>query len=359
MIALAGAASLAVAFAAQAYASIVLENGVANWLRLFRLQLVRWFTWAALIPFIVFLQRRLPLRPGTLRKRLPIWALVALALCFTQGAVMLTIAHALGWLAPPKPPATPHLGYAIWVNFPANLASNLLYFVLFAAAIHLWNHYAETRERETREAWLEARLATAELDVLKMQLHPHFLFNTLNTVSSLMNHDVESARRVLASLGDLLRMSLEEMGAQEIPLREELLFLEHYMEIQQARFRDRMSFSVDVTDAARDGLVPSLLLQPLVENAIRHGIERRRESGRVWISATRNGERLRLEVRDNGPGAQGSSSIPHQGIGLRNTRARLKQLYGEEQRFEAGDVREGGFRVVIDIPYRGADQRSS
>jgi two-component system, LytTR family, sensor kinase len=349
-----GAVILAAAFAAQAYASIVLENGSANWWRLYRLQLVRWLVWAALLPLVVAFARRFPWDMRRVWQRTTIWLVGGLVFCFVQGALMLTISHALGWLTPPRPPAIPRLAFAIWVNFPANLATNLIYFALFAAAIHIATSYRDRRAREVHEAQLEARLATAELDVLKMQLQPHFLFNALNTVSSLMEHDVHSARRVLASLGDLLRMSLDELGAQEISLHDELVFLQHYIDIQHARFRDHLRVDVAVADDTRDVLVPSLLLQPLVENAIRHGVEHKRSGGCISISAERRRDRVRLEVRDNGPGSQRMTEVRREGVGLRNTRARLHQLYGDAHTFEAGDIAGGGFAVVVELPFRQA-----
>jgi two-component system, LytTR family, sensor kinase len=231
------------------------------------------------------------------------------------------------------------------------LHANLLTYAVIVGAAHLIDYYRKYRDRELRSSRLEAKLARAELEVLKRQLHPHFLFNTLHAVSALMHRDVEAADRMLARLSDLLRLAMEDVGAQEVTLQHEMEFLERYLEIEQTRFADRLRVAVEVAPETLDALVPSLVLQPLVENAIRHGIASRAGGGRLEIRAARDGSALRLEVRDDGPGFPGGVP-PKTGVGITNTRARLEQLYGREHRFEMRNRPEGGLEILLLVPFR-------
>ena len=207
-----------------------------------------------------------------------------------------------------------------------------------------------SRATEEREQ-LEARLARAQLQSLRLQLHPHFLFNTLNTINALIGTDRHAAERVVSGLSELLRMSLSSASEQEISLAKELELLAHYIEIQQIRFQDRLTVSFRIDPDARYALVPNLMLQPLVENAIRHGIAPRAAPGHVVVTAARQGGRLELSVVDDGVGE--SPRVEHRdGVGLGNTRARLLSLYGSDHRFEAGSASTGGFVVRIEIPFR-------
>jgi LytS/YehU family sensor histidine kinase len=187
-----------------------------------------------------------------------------------------------------------------------------------------------------------------------MQLQPHFFFNALHTVSSLMLTDVATAQKVVAALGDIVRASFDHTARQEVPLREELAFVERYIEIQKARFRSRLHVEVEIAAVLLDAVVPSFVLQPLVENAIRHGVERRRSGGAIRIEARRSGDSLDLTVGNDGPdeltGAHDRRRLP--GVGLANIEARLSQLYGDAGRFHAGPIGNGRFEVAMSIPYR-------
>ena len=203
-----------------------------------------------------------------------------------------------------------------------------------------------------RAARLEARLAEAELEALRARLHPHFLFNTLHAISTLMHRDVEAADRMLADLSDLLRLSLGTHTGQAVPLQQELDVLEHYLKIEQTRFQDRLTVQMTIDPATLDAQVPSLILQPLVENAIRHGIAPRAGAGRVEILARCDHRRLHLEVRDDGCGLPPAEhGRPQEGPGLANTRARLRQLYGAAQRFELAPAPGGGAVASLEIPF--------
>jgi two-component system, LytTR family, sensor kinase len=191
-----------------------------------------------------------------------------------------------------------------------------------------------------------------------MQLQPHFLFNTLNAIATLMHRDVEAADRMLVRLSQLLRMSLEMLGQQEVSLRRELELLTPYVEIELTRFEDRLKVDVQVPDALLEARVPSLMLQPLVENAIKHGISVRGSGGRVEVTARREGGQLVLRVRDDGPGMpEGRTTPVREGVGLNNTRERLARLYAAEHRFHAGNAGGGGFEVEITLPFRTSKVR--
>ena len=219
---------------------------------------------------------------------------------------------------------------------------------------HALLYYRESREREVRAAQLETRLVAAQLKTLQQQLHPHFLFNTLHAISSLMHRDVNAADRVLVQLSDLLRITLEHLGQQEVPLGAELDALEKYVDIERTRFADRLVVRFDIQPDTLDTLVPSLLLQPLVENAIKYGVARKSGPGHIDISARRDGDKLRLEVRDDGIGlTEDALTAMHKGIGVSTTRARLQHLFGADYRFEFHRLTQG-LAVVVALPWRQA-----
>lgn len=212
----------------------------------------------------------------------------------------------------------------------------------------------ESTELKLRASQLEAQLAQAQLAALKMQLQPHFLFNTLNTISVLMREDVDKANRMLLRLSELLRIALEKMEVHEIPLEQEIAFLKRYLEIEEMRFEDRLHVKIEVQPEVVDALVPNLVLQPLVENAIRHGITKSASAGRIEVKAARGNGKLILEVFDDGPGIKDleSNKFKSNGIGLANTQRRLEQLYGDDFSFELRGVETGGTLVRVVIPLR-------
>jgi signal transduction histidine kinase len=210
------------------------------------------------------------------------------------------------------------------------------------------SYYRETGTR----ARLEARLARAQLQALKLQMHPHFLFNTLNSITTLITEDPLAAERMVTGLSELLRLSLRNAGEQEVPLERELEVLRHYLTVQQIRFQDRMSVTLDIDPDTMSAMVPNLMLQPLVENAIRHGIGPRATGGRIDIRVTRVGDTLRFRVHDDGVGTPPEAMPVREGTGIGNTRARLGHLYGDRHRFEIGGAPGGGFTVLAEIPYR-------
>jgi two-component system, LytTR family, sensor kinase len=227
----------------------------------------------------------------------------------------------------------------------------IVYWVIVAVS-HAFGYYAQLRERELRNAELERRLTEARLQALQMQLNPHFLFNTLHAISSLMHKDVDAADTMLVRLSELLRHALEATNTQEVSLREELDFLRRYIEIEQTRFGKRLKIEMTIAPETLDALVPNLILQPSLENAIIHGIEPHAREGRIELKSRRDGDQLHLEVRDNGRGLREEQI--EEGVGLSNTRARLQQLYGERQQFSIANGAAGGAVVTMTIPFRAA-----
>lgn len=334
-------------FATQNYVNAYLQSSYAaytkralTWRQAVLLSLSEWYLWAMLAPLVLWLARRFPIeRPAWLRGLL-IHALAGLVL-----SVFKVMADGF---------AIQLLGFHPALSMSSfKLHPNLLTYWAIVGGSHAFGYYQRYRERELRASQLEARLAQSQLQVLKMQLHPHFLFNTLHAISALMHRDVEAADRMTTLLSDLLRLTIESAGVQEVPLRQEMEFLERYLEIQQTRFSDRLRVDVEIDPATLDAWVPNLILQPLVENAIRHGIASRAAAGRVEIRSRHIGGMLELEVRDDGPGLpEGEEGGWKEGVGLSNTRARLAQLYGRAHRFELANAPGGGLQVTLAIPFR-------
>lgn len=219
---------------------------------------------------------------------------------------------------------------------------------------HAWRLYQRMQERDRRELELTASLSRAKLDALRLQLQPHFLFNTLNTISNLIHRDPAAADEMITNLSGLLRQSLEA-GEQEVPLRRELEILESYLAIEHARFGCRLRVVRHVAENTLEGLVPLLVLQPLVENAVRHGLEARAEGGTITIRVQRVGETLHMEVADDGRGLKSTGAeTERRGIGLANTEERLRELHGDAAKFELLAPEGGGVISRIELPFRPA-----
>ena len=219
---------------------------------------------------------------------------------------------------------------------------------------HVMSYYQAFRARELRSSQLQAQLGKARLQALKNQLQPHFLFNTLNSISALMLTDVKAADRMITRLGDLLRTSLESAGTQMTTLRHELEFVSCYIEIEKVRFEERLNVTFDIAPETLDASVPHLLLQPLVDNAIKHGISMLLAGGEIRISAIREDTDLLLEVKDNGPGIRDLRDSLSYGLGLRITRERLETIYGQNQSVQLLTLAEGGVVARVSIPLRMA-----
>jgi len=298
------------------------------------------YLWALCTLYIIALSRRFPLdeRERVLPVLVHLVSVVFIGLLHVYAARLLA---SLGWYLPSP----------FWSRFLRVFPVSVLQAILLVGIAHGFTYYVRLRSQELQASRLRASLSEARLQALKMQLQPHFLFNALNAVSTLIHRDPEAADQMLASLAAFLRHTLATAQAQEVPLAEELRFLELYLEIEQVRFGDRLQVAMRVERGTRQALVPHLILQPLVENAIRHGIATLVEGGRVEISAAREGEHLRLRVRDNGVGLAAAASARGEGVGLASTRGRLEQLYGAAHQFTLSEPAGGGTLADLRIPF--------
>jgi len=334
--------------ASESYFRYAYAGQPITWGQALALDLSLWYAWAVLSIFVFQLARRFPIEQRKWPVRVLLHAAFSAFFALVKIAMDYPIIEAFYCPLPGLLPVDVFFRMAFASQFHSYV---LIYWALLGVS-HALNYYRKYRERELRASILEARLAQTELRLLQTQLQPHFLFNTLNSISALIHKDVEVADQMLARLGDLLRLSLEYDGAEEVTLAQELEFVRTYLEIEAARYGPRLRVQWDVEPQAQEARVPYLLLQPLVENALRHGIARRPRGGLIEIRAERVEERLHLQVCDNGPGIESGKMNGHrQGIGLANTQARLQQLYGDEYRFALNNRPSGGALASIELPF--------
>jgi signal transduction histidine kinase len=318
--------------------------------RLLALNLQSCWLWAALTPLMIWLSRRFRLDRRQWRSHLGVHAAAAVGIAAFDVCVDALL----------RPWVSPFPGVPLFTMFLRQLDTNLFAYFMVVATAHAVDYYRLYRERRLAAAELGSQLATAQLQLLKMQLQPHFLFNTLNAIAELVHEDPDAADQMLTRLGSLLRLALDGAGAQEVSLRQELESLEAYLAIERVRFRDRLTIAIDVAPEALEARVPSLLLQPLVENAIRHGTGPRAGRGRIEVVGRRRGApgapdaSLELEVRDDGRGLPDGGHALREGVGLRNTRERLARLYGDAHDFALRNRVAGGVIVAVTVPFRAA-----
>ena len=330
------------------------QHGHAAW-RVFSWGILMWLAWAPITPVIVWLARQYSLVGEAWKRNLIIHvpALLLMSILHTAAATAIT-----GWINPfdsrgdsPK---------EFWPRFLSRVqgafGTDLLIYAAVIGVFYALDYYRKYREREVLATRLEAQLAQAQLDALRMQLHPHFLFNTLNSIVGLVRDNKNSAAvNMLVGLGDLLRHTLDHSTRQEVELREEINFIKLYLSIQEMRFSDRLRIDLNIDPRTTKALVPNLILQPLTENALRHGIGRTADSGLVGISSAVDDGHLRLTVYDEGAGLPDDWQLKGSaGIGLANTAARLQQLYDNDHEFDIRNRNGGGVEVVIVMPLRTA-----
>ena len=352
-------------------------SGAFTWADALQMALHQWLPWALLSPFIVWLTFRLPIERNGWRLRVP----MHLGACVLSVAACVLMSDYL--IEPPPPPwagqgsrrfeglppldrqpaegrhepgpeAPPDGGGPRGHPWGFRVRFNVPIYLIIVSLSHAVAYFRRSQQRGRRALELEAQLAQARLQALRMQIHPHFLFNTLNAISTLVHSDPSAADEMIGGLSEMLRLSLDSAAEQEVPLRRELDFLNHYLQIEQARFGNRLRVEQNVSPEVQNALVPTLILQPLVENAIRHGIEPKLAPGVIGLSAQRVGDSLRLSIRDTGVGFAGhgnAGKAAQNGIGISNTRARLQSLYPSRHRFELHNDPAGGCVVELEIPF--------
>lgn len=333
------------AFASQFYLSSTLLGRPVTWGQAIGYSLGDWYVWAILSVPVLWLAHRCP-PEGAHPWRTAAIHLGAALLCSLVYVFLRSLVGVVHSRLLEEPVTFLEVFRPLLVRtYPFNL---LVYGVIVTIS-HALDYYRKYHERTVHTLELERHLTEARLQALLRQLKPHFLFNTLNGIASLMHRDVDAADRMLVRLGELLRLTMNHPGQPLTSLRDEIAFTEKYLEIERIRFGDRLTVELRIAPDTLDAGIPSLLLQPLVENAIRHGIEPQARPGRIVVEARREGDRLLLEVRDNGAG-QPAGGFLREGIGLTNTRERLRELYGERHRFELANHSAGGLVVRISLP---------
>jgi two-component system, LytTR family, sensor kinase len=346
LIALLAWTAIGVVFAVPRFASN------AAWWFVLRTSLADWWAWGLLVPAIIAMDRRLPIAVNNLRTRLAVHIAIGIPTTLAYSYVAALLQVIMGVMMWPDAIGLGPLHEAM----KGGLLWNLLVYLLVVGswqAVQYRQHYLASQLRLER---LERNFSEARLNVLRMQLDPHFLFNALNTISSLVVSQPKLARGMIEQLGDLLRLSLETGRRQQVRLSEELEFLGHYLAIQKTRFGDSLDIVVDVPASAHDILVPSLILQPLVENAVRHGLSPRPGGGTVWIRATIDDAMLRILVEDDGVGFGDDWTGDRIGLGLGVTRERIAMLHPtHDAGLQIGRRAGGGTRVRVSIPTRAAE----
>jgi len=311
-----------------------------------------WYLWALLTPAIASLVWRFPFTRDRWRSSLLVHLPASAALFGAQMALFGLASRAFG-LSPdllrPRLRALPPRSAAqdVLVGYAFRGAGT---YALIVLGLILFDYMRKDRERVA----LEGQLALAELKALRMQLQPHFLFNTLHAIGVLIHSDPKAAHLMLTRLAELLRLSLDTASEPELPLETELAFVEKYLAIQKVRFGDRLTVRYALEPGAMRGLVPTLVMQPLVENALEHGLAPHARLGVIEIAAAREGDALTIRVRDNGDGLAESSQRMKSGVGLANTRGRLRQLYGDRSRLTLSNIAGGGLEAILEMPWREA-----
>ncbi len=320
-----------------------------GWVQLLAWSITVSFIWSLLTPVVYELAQRFTFDRNSWTTALPVHLVACVALTFLASAAIVLLDPIVTWTPEKHVPFFAHTLSRAFMDF-----QRYWYIVLITQAIA---YYGKYRERELQSSQLEAQLALAQLEVLKIQLEPHFLFNTLNSIAALARNDGLAAENMTLQLADLLRFSLDGVGVHEVPLSRELTFLQKYIDIQQTRFQDRLQVEMDIAATHALGAGPQSDAAALVENAIRHGIGPRRDPGFVRISTRQVFDELWMEIIDNGLGLTGyGGAVPPEGVGLHNTRARLQQLYNHDHKMTLEDAPGGGCIVKIHIPFRECSQ---
>ena len=321
-------------------------------------QLTWWTPWIPLVPLIIHVAQAFPVDKQKWLRSILIHA----AFCALFSLLHLTLYVTFSWI----------IGGQTWLNiadkgggsyfavlwrllttpFMVNFRLRLMIYAVIVLVSLTVDYYKRLQKRELDLHRIEKQLADAQLQALKMQLHPHFLFNTLNSVSALMYKDVQAAEEMVRKLTNFLHMTLESSGSQEVTLKKELDFLNYYLQIEQIRFQDRLDIELKIDPSTLDARVPNLIMQPIVENAIRHGIATRASHGHIEIRSRRQNGVIQLQVQDNGPGLDDQNGEIREGVGLSNTRLRLQQIYGDTYRFDLINAPEGGVVATVELPYQ-------
>lgn len=327
-------------FTSQLHFFAARSGGKMTWLDSLVWEIPRWLLWAFFAPFVKRLARKYPVHKENAVKRITLHTFFGVGFSLVHLVLFVLIFHAIRIWMGDHGKLSDMLPFAFALDFHVGVAVYWLLVLL-----------RQSRDSEQRIARLHAELSQAQLQALKMQLHPHFLFNTLNSISSYLRKDVEIADEMIGRLGDFLRITLQNSGAQEIQLQQEINFLKQYLEIEQLRFQDRLHADFDIDPGTLNALVPNLILQPIVENAVRHGVSAKAGPGMIQVIAKRNNSKLQIMISDNGPGLP--EQINH-GIGISSTRNRLEQMYGTQGIFHISN-QDGRTIAILEMPFHESE----
>ena len=314
------------------------------------LQMTWSYLWALATPLVLIAASRLPIERNNWVRS----SLLHIPISIILSGIVTALGYVVVWLYWDWPKNMPFSFERMGRFVVGNFSEGIGIYLLIALTSYAFSYYRRYREGQLRTLQLEAQLSHAQLQALKMQLQPHFLFNTLHSISALLNRDPVAARKMITRLGDFLRLTLENSGSQEVTLQQEMEFLSCYLEIERIRFQNRLVTRMDVDSPTLLAKVPNLILQPIVENAIRHGIAPRSTPGLIEIEAKQQNGTLRIQVRDNGPGLskhRTSDILFKKGLGLANTETRLERLYGAAHLFDLSNNPDGGLIVTLEIPF--------
>jgi sensor histidine kinase YesM len=328
-------------FTSQLHFFAARAGGKMTWLDSLIWEIPRWLLWAFFAPFVTRLARKLPVHKENALKRIALHTFFGAFFSLIYLVLFVLIFHAIRTWMGDHGKLFNTLQFAFALDFHVGVAVYWLLVLL-----------RQSRDSEQRIARLNAELSQAQLQALKMQLHPHFLFNTLNSISSYLRKDVEIADEMIGRLGDFLRLTLQNSGEEEIQLEKEINFLKQYLEIEQLRFQDRLHADFDIAPDTLTALVPNLILQPIVENAVRHGISAKAGPGMIQVTSKRENSKLQIMISDNGPG------VPQQliqGIGITSTRNRLEQMYGSKGIFQITNQPDGGTIALLEMPFHESE----
>ena len=337
---------VALFFSTQVFMMYYSERQPIPYKRAFLVQFSACYLWALVTPLVLWLARRFCIDRNRWIRKVALHLLFSLVLV----TVLISLHFVVYMILAGQASAITPLRLAGYL-YP-NLDRWLLVYWLILLMSHAFNYYNSYRKGELKASQLRTQLVQSQLEALKMQVQPHFLFNTLHSISALLSKDTEGARKMITRLGDFLRLTLENSGSMEVTLRQEIEFLNGYLEIERIRFQDRLTTDIQIDPTVLEARVPNLILQPIVENAMRHAVGNSR-SGHVEITAVPRNGALHIEVKDNGPGLPVDRTLEvrrGKGLGLANTQARLVGLYGTAARFEMTNRPSGGLVVSIEIP---------
>lgn len=344
---------IGLSFGLRSYFTALLNGTRVNWLHTGSGFLVDFYVWGLVSPLIFWLARRFPIERGNLRIQIPLHILFCAVFIFCVNAISIPAYWYLGF---PDVKTYPTLAsmFEQLVASPFMIHQGLLVYWGTLTTAHAVEYYRQLQAGKIRTAELTSQLAQAQLSALKMQIHPHFLFNTLNSIAALLHKDVEAADKMIARLSDFLRITLKSSNTTTATLQQEIEFLKAYLDIEKIRFPHRLSVEMKIEPETLDARVPNLILQPIIENAVKHGIARNVSRGLLIVTAAKENDRLVISIEDNGPGLNGNGNLSARsnGVGLTNTRERLNRFYDGDFDFEIrNDPNHRGTIVNLKMPY--------